>query len=142
MKQFFLTKRHTHARLHARPVTGCKSHMLGLAPPVFVAGSWNYSPKEVKCDLECMTPECGYDFGGCDDELAVTGFNKIDFEMYLAFIVSTYLTLSLCPLNVSISRCKHQIFKYLDSCVSNCLLSLLCESCAYLCRQIMPEACV
>jgi hypothetical protein len=44
-----------------------------------------------------MTPECGYDFGGCDDELAVTGFNKIDFEIYLAFIVSTYLPLSPCP---------------------------------------------
>jgi hypothetical protein len=77
-----------------------------------VAGSWNYSPKEVKCDLECMTPECGYDFGGCDDELAVTGFNKIDFEIYLAFIVSTYL-----------------------------FVFVVCLLCVFA-RQIMPEACV
>jgi hypothetical protein len=84
--------------VHTLPVTGCKSHMLGLAPQVFVEpGLWKHSPKDVKCDIECMTPECGYDFGGCDDELAVTGFNKIDFEMYLAFIVSTYLPLSPCP---------------------------------------------
>ena len=104
--------------VHTLPVTGCKSHMLGLAPPLFVEpGLWKHSPKDVKCDIECMTPECGYDFGGCDDELAVTGFNKIDFEMYLAFIVSTYLPLSL---SLSMHRSAVVTIKYSSTLTHAC----------------------
>ncbi len=69
-----------------QPLVGCKNSMLGSKEHVLQRTSGILSD----CDLECMTPECGYDFGACDDEIG--GLNKLDFDVYLDSIV-TFLTI-------------------------------------------------